>query len=112
MTNDQKHAISMVLLCMITSVLSCILVIQLLYGPQLNTNTNTNTQTVNINLPEEERINLNTCTKTELMQLPGIGETLADRIIANRPYYNKWQIGELPGIGDETIKNIIDMIEV
>ncbi len=33
-----------------------------------------------------QKIDINTATRDELRELPGIGETLADKIIRNRPY--------------------------
>ena len=35
------------------------------------------------------KIDVNAASKDELMKLPGIGDALADKIVANRPYKSK-----------------------
>jgi DNA uptake protein ComE-like DNA-binding protein len=35
------------------------------------------------------KVDINTASKDELMKLPGIGDALADKIVANRPYKSK-----------------------
>ncbi len=39
--------------------------------------------------PVEHYVDLNSATRSELMTLPGVGKTEAERIIANRPYLVK-----------------------
>ncbi len=60
-------------------------------------------------------ININTCNKTELMTLPGIGDKLANNIIEYRET-NKFKsiddIKKVPGIGDKKFESIIDLIIV
>jgi competence protein ComEA len=68
------------------------------------------TQTVIFN--EEEKVNINTATATELATLPGIGAITAQKIIQNRPYADVWELGDIDGIGDKTLDNIIDRVEV
>ena len=38
------------------------------------------------------KIDINSCTKEELMTLPGVGDATADKIIAGRPYKSKKDI--------------------
>lgn len=61
-------------------------------------------------------VNLNTATAEQLMTLPGIGETLAQRIIQYRHTHGAFQsIGELAnvdGIGDKTLEEILDYITI
>jgi competence protein ComEA len=61
------------------------------------------------------KININTCTKEELMSLPGIGEVLADRIIQYRektPFKKIEDLMNVSGIGEKKFESIKDMIIV
>lgn len=61
-------------------------------------------------------VNLNTATAEELIQLKGVGEVIAQRIIdwreANGPFTSIEQIMEVKGIGEVTFNNIKDEITV
>lgn len=61
-------------------------------------------------------ININTAGQAELMELPGIGESIANKIIAYREENGKFKtiedIKNVPGIGDSKFANIKDMIKV
>lgn len=41
---------------------------------------------------EAAKIDINSCSKEELMKLPGVGDVTADKIIAGRPYKSKKDI--------------------
>ena len=61
-------------------------------------------------------VNLNTAGLDELMTLPGIGQTLAGRILAYREEYGRFsaaeQIMDVPGIGAATYAAIAGQITV
>lgn len=61
------------------------------------------------------KINLNTCSKVELLSLPGIGDVLADRIIAYRQTAKFTSIDDVKnvsGIGEKKFESIKDLIKV
>ena len=57
-------------------------------------------------LPTGEKINPNTAARDELMRLPGIGETFANRIIEGRPYSKPDDLLRVSGIGPGTLAKI------
>jgi competence ComEA-like helix-hairpin-helix protein len=61
-----------------------------------------------------KRININTATFEELMTLPGIGETLAKRIMVQREnhgYFNHLEdLLKVPGIGPNILKKLEDYL--
>ncbi len=65
---------------------------------------------------EEERLNLNTATKEDLMKLDGIGEKTAERILDKREQLGEFkvieQLTEVKGIGEKTFDEIKDFITV
>lgn len=62
------------------------------------------------------KININTASVTTLCELPGIGETIAGRIIAFREehgnFINITDLMQVEGIGDKTFRSIADLITV
>jgi len=66
--------------------------------------------------PEEEKININTASKEKLITLPGIGKTLAERIIDYRnthgPFKSIQDVMKIKGIGKGTFNKIKDKVVV
>lgn len=58
-------------------------------------------------------ISINTATKEELDRLPGVGEKMAERIIAQRetaPFRELQDLKRVKGIGDKTYEKLKDQI--
>lgn len=69
-----------------------------------------------VNTMDDGKININEATKEQLMTLPRIGEVTATKIIEYReksgPFKTIEDLKNISGIGDKTIDNIKDKIEV
>ena len=61
-------------------------------------------------------INVNTATATELEELPGVGEVIAQAIVdyrtENGPFTSVDQLLDVSGIGDATLEDIRDLVSV
>ena len=61
-------------------------------------------------------IDINTAGKEEFMALPGIGEVLAERILAYRDEIGRFQLPEdllyVEGIGKKRFEDILDLITI
>ena len=56
-------------------------------------------------LPAEKSIDINTATKDQLMQLPGVGPKKSEKIISNRPYKSVDDLkGKGIGVGEKTLE--------
>lgn len=60
--------------------------------------------------PAGGKLDLNSATKEQLMELPGIGDALSQKIIANRPYRSKDELVTKKVIPEATYKKISPMI--
>jgi len=52
------------------------------------------------------KIDINSASRDELMRLPGIGETIANRIVEGRPYADIDAVLKVSGIGPKTLEKI------
>ena len=83
-----------------------------------NTSTSTSTPTVTSNITKgvSALININTATKTQLMDLPRIGDAMSQRIIDYREKMGSFKdikdITSVSGIGPKMYENIKDKITV
>jgi competence protein ComEA len=58
------------------------------------------------------RIDLNTATAEELQEIPGAGPTMAEKIIASRPFRSVEDLKNVPGIGDATFEKFKPYVRV
>ncbi len=62
------------------------------------------------------KVNINTASRNQLMLLPGVGETLADRIIdersTNGPFVSLDDLTRVEGIGEKKLADMLDYITV
>ena len=58
------------------------------------------------------KININTASSTSLQTLPGVGPTVADAIIAARPFKNIAELKDVRGIGDSRYAEISPLVTV
>lgn len=57
-----------------------------------------------------KRINVNLASEAELVELPGVGEVMAKRIMANRPFESVGDLSKVQGISSNTIEQIASLL--
>ena len=62
------------------------------------------------NRSNTDLVDLNSASKTQLMSLPGIGESYAQKIIAGRPYREKTDLVRMGIISQKTYEMISDTV--
>lgn len=71
---------------------------------------------VNLLLEDALKVDINSSTKEELTNIPGVGEVLAARIVeyrdANGPFYSAQDLLQVEGIGPKKLEKIKEYISV
>ena len=84
-------------------------------SPDVNIYSVTIEKTVYDFIPDSEKININTASKEELMELNGIGDVISDRIInyreTNGDFESIEDLLEIKGITRSTLENISPYIK-
>ena len=82
----------------------------------INTSTSKNTGVSKNTNTQSNKININTATQTELEELPGIGPSIALKIIKYRDENGKFKtiedIKKVSGVGDSKYAKIKDIISI
>lgn len=60
----------------------------------------------------DEPVNVNGATIEEIMNLPGIGEVLAERIVDGRPYGSVDDLRRVPGMGGKIFERVKSLVTV
>jgi competence protein ComEA len=60
--------------------------------------------------PTSERINLNTATKAQIEDLPGVGPKMAERILQARPFSSFKDLDAVKGIGPSMLKKLEPLV--
>lgn len=67
-------------------------------------------------LRPDGRVDLNLATASELETLPGIGPVMAERVVQHRedngPFTSVGELRDVPGVGEKTFQNLVDLVGV
>lgn len=77
---------------MFRNLLAACFVLALLAGTPLPGTAHTNGATVVLAAEKTPLVDLNSASRAELMKLPAVGEAIADKIIAGRPWKSKYDL--------------------
>jgi DNA uptake protein ComE-like DNA-binding protein len=75
-----------------------------------NSNRKANHRTSNSSHSGGGLLDLNSASRAELVDLPGIGEAYADKIIANRPFHDKGELVRKKIIPESTYQQITNLV--
>ena len=62
--------------------------------------------------PNNDVININEASMEELAKLPGVGDSLAERIVAARPFEYMEDLEKVNGIGPNNIENLKPYVDL
>lgn len=77
-----------------------------IYIPGIFENSTKNTSTTT----SGQKVSINNATLEQLVSLPDIGESTANRIISARPFTKLEDLKDVEGIGDKTYNNIVSNV--
>lgn len=60
----------------------------------------------------EKKVNINTADLNDLKRLGGVGEVMAKKIIAARPFQTTSDLSKVSGIGEVTLKKLLPLVDV
>src|SRR6184192_2926238 len=72
-----------------------------------NNENTTNKASYTSDSSKSKKVNINTASKSELEALPGIGPSVADNIIAARPFKSVKDLKNVSGIGEKRFEEIL-----
>ncbi len=65
-----------------------------------------------VRLTGPNSVDLNQCSREDLLRVPGLSESLADRIIDNRPYRHRLDLVARMVVPSGVYQNIRDLVDV